>query len=179
VSGPAWPRDILTVVMIMVALYCAVRPAAARWRRRTTDLDTDGAHVVMGAAMAGMLTASVRLLPNAAWEAVFACGTGWFAWRAVRVRRGAAANRWSCAHPVPHLVECGAMLYMLAATPAVASRLSVLALAMALFILGYVAGIGNQLTPGRASSPHLAPRWEALCKMAMGITMGYALVLML
>lgn len=213
-GGPAWPRGIFAVVMLTVAAYCAVRPAAARRRQRTTDLDTDGAHVVMGMAMAGMLTPSLRVLPAAAWQAVFACGAGWFAWRAVQVRRGAAPNQWRCPHPVPHLVECVAMLYMLAVVPAAmpapagpagamvpaaaASPFSVLALGMALFMFGHVVLTGNQVTPpdrhpvagqdgqagqdghaGHAGSPHLAPRCEALCKIAMGMTMGYALVLML
>ena len=67
-----------------------------------------------------MLTASLRVLPAVAWEAVSAGGAGWFAWRALRVRRGTPVNRWRCPHPVPHLVECAAMLYMLAITPAAA-----------------------------------------------------------
>jgi hypothetical protein len=208
-----------TVVMLTVAAYCAVRPAAARRWQRTTDLDTDVAHVVMGVAMAGTLTASL-VLPAVAWEAVFACGACWFAWRAVQVRRSVAANQWRCPHPVPHLVECAAMLYMLAVAPAAvhatagapvmagaagaagaaggvsmagsatASPFSVLALAMALFMFGYVAWVGNRLPPpgaaagghppgGRACPSHLAPRCEALCKIAMGITMGYTLILML
>lgn len=60
------------------------------------------------------------------------------------------------------------------------SRFSFLALLMALFLLGYVVWLGDRLTartaPGR---PHLAPRCAALCKIAMGITMGYMLILML
>lgn len=76
------------------------------------------------------------------------------------------------------------------ATSATASSFSVLALAMALFMFGYVAWVGNGFPPvgaaagghppaGHACSSHLAPRCEALCKIAMGITMGYALILML
>jgi hypothetical protein len=208
VGGQAWQRDMFAVVMLTVAAYCAVRPVAARRWQRTTDLDTDGAHVVMGLAMAGTLTASPRVLPAVAWEAVFACGAGWFAWRAVQARRGVPAKRGRCPHPVPHLVECAAMLYMLAVAPAAGSKagsmaapatgswLPVLALAMALFLFGYVVWVGNQLPPLRAAAggqpaaghacapdltlpPHLAPRCEALCKIAMGITMGYALILML
>ena len=197
VGGPAWPRGIFAIVMLTVAAYCAVRPVVASRRRRMTDLDTDGAHVVTGIAMAGMLTASLRVLPAAAWGAVFAGGVVWFAWRAAQVRRGTPANMWRCPHPVPHLVESVAMLYMLAVAPsgmgsmaaATTSRFSVLALGMALFMFGYVVWVGNQLAPATAADgqpaagqpcpPHLAPRCAALCKIAMGITMGYALVLML
>ena len=104
--------------------------------------------------------------------------------------------------------------------------MSFLALALALFMLGYVARVGDRL-PARAASPsalavpaatgpqtptalmtaagpeprspqpphrpppapgpattapgarYLAPRCAALCKVAMGITMGYMLILML
>ena len=194
-GGPAWPRDIFAVVMLMVAAYCAVRPVLASRRRRTTDLETDGAHVVTGIAMAGMLTAGLRVLPAAAWGVIFACGAAWFAWRTVQVGRGAPSGTWRCPHPVPHLVESAAMLYMLAtgmgsmAASATASRFSVLALGMAVFMFGYVVWVGNQLMPaasgdgqhvaGHACTSHLAPRCAALCKVAMGITMGYALILML
>ncbi len=205
-GGPAWLRDIFAVVMLTVAAYCAVRPVAAARRRRTVDLDTDSAHVVTGIAMAGMLTTSLQVLPAAAWQAVFAGSVAWFAWRAVQVRRRPPGTRWRCKHPVPHLVESAAMLYMFAVAPAAvhattgsagmgsmatsaASRFSILALGMALFMLGYVVWVGNQLTPataangqpvvGHAGPPHLAPRCEALCKIAMGITMGFALVLTL
>lgn len=189
------------VVMLTVAAYCAVRPLAARRWQRTTDLDTDGAHVVMGLAMAGTLTASLRVLPAVAWEAVFACGAGWFAWRAVQVRRSAAANQWRCPHPVPHLVECAAMLYMLAVAPAAvhattgpagagsmataASWYSVLALAMALFLFGHVVWVGNQLPPPRAAAgdaaghactqhpaPTLAPHLAPRCEALCKIAMG-------
>lgn len=246
-SGPAWLTDIFAAVMITVAAYCASRLVVARWWRRPTDVDSDGVHVVMGVAMAGMLVTGLRFLPVGIWEAVFAAAAGWFGWRFVRVRRGAPLSQWRCPQPVPHLVECGAMLYMYLAVSAVAvaaksaaagmggmsatgSRFSVLALVLALFMFGYVAWVGNRLTArapalavavpavavpvasgpqesgtlmtatgpepaGAASSggcagaaprtpesrgrPYLAPRCAAMCKIAMGITMGYMLILML
>jgi hypothetical protein len=274
VGGPAWLTDIFAAVMITVAAYCASRLVVARWWRRPTDIDTDGVHVVMGVAMAGMLVAGLRFGSFGLWEAVFAAAAGWFGWRFVRVRHGAPLSPWRCPQPVPHLVECGAMLYMYLAVPAVAAaakgasgasgamgamgemsatgtRFSVLALALALFMFGYVAWVGDRLTarapapavavpapavpapavpapavpapavptatfplaavpqepgalmtatgpepvatgpepagdaspggcagsgPGR---PYLAPRCAAMCKIAMGITMGYVLILML
>ena len=244
-GGPAWLTDIFAAVMITVAVYCASRLVVARWRRRPTDVDSDGAHVVMGVAMAGMLVTGLRFGPAGAWEAVFAAAAAWFGWRFVRVRQGAALSRWRCPQPGPHLVECGAMLYMYLAVPAVAvaakggmsaagGRFSVLALGLALFMFGYVASVGDRLTlrapalavavPGGAvlagsvpaarepqasavpmtatgpaavgpepadpaspgacgeaghGRPYLAPRCAALCKIAMGITMGYMLILML
>jgi hypothetical protein len=41
--------------MLTVAIYCAGRLVTARWLRRPTELDNDGAHVIMGVAMAGCL----------------------------------------------------------------------------------------------------------------------------
>jgi hypothetical protein len=250
-GGPAWLTDIFAAVMITVAAYCASRLVVARWWRRPTDVDTDGVHVVMGVAMAGMLVAGLRFGSLGLWEAVFAAAAGWFGWRFVRVRRGAPLSSWRCPQPVPHLVECGAMLYMYLAVPAVAAaakgapgamggmsatgaRFSVLALALALFMFGYVAWVGDRLTarapalavavpavavpaaavppvlqesgalmtatepepaaaepepagdasPGGCAGsgqgrPYLAPRCAAMCKIAMGITMGYVLILML
>jgi hypothetical protein len=243
-SGPAWLTDIFAAVMITVAVYCASRLVVARWWRRPTDVDSDGAHVVMGVAMAGMLVAGLRFAPAGLWEAVFAAAAGWFGWRTVRVRRGAPLSQWRCPQPVPHLVECGAMLYMYLAVPVVAvaakgaaggtggmsatgSRFSVLALVLALFMFGYVACVGDRLTArpptlaiavpavavpvvpvasgpresgtlmtatapesaaaassggcagARQGRPYLAPRCAAMCKIAMGITMGYVLILML
>jgi len=239
-SGPAWLTDIFAGVMITVAAYCASRLVVARWRRRPTDVDSDGVHVVMGVAMAGMLVTGLRFLPVGIWEAVFAAGAGWFGWRFVRVRRGTPLSQWRCPQPGPHLVECGAMLYMYLVVPAVAlaakhaaggmgavagtgARFSFLALVLALFMLGYVVRVGDRLTaqapalavatagsvpatnlpaesgalmtatgpepvgaasPGGCAGgghgrPYLAPRCAALCKIAMGITMGYMLILML
>jgi hypothetical protein len=250
-GGPAWLTDIFAAVMITVAAYCAGRLVAARWRRRRpTDLDADGVHVVLGVAMAGMLVAGLRFLSAGIWEVVFAGAAAWFAWQFVRVRRGAPLSQWRCPQPLPHLVECGAMLYMFLALPAAVaakgasggmgmsatgSRFSFLALVLALFLLGYVVWVGDRLTvrtpalavagppsavtvasavpvasgPGesgarmaasgpvadgpesggaashggcadtRPQRPYLAPRCAAMCKMAMGITMGYMLILML
>jgi hypothetical protein len=82
------------------------------------------------------------------------------------------------------------------------SRFSVLALGMAVFMLGYTVWVGNRMpvqavatvtAPGTAAAasvvgsgtvtgaclPYMAPRCAALCKMAMGVTMGYMLMLML
>jgi Domain of unknown function (DUF5134) len=240
-SGPAWLTDIFAAVMITVAAYCASRLVVARWWRRPTDVDSDGAHVVMGVAMAGMLVTGLRFGSVGIWEAVFAAGAAWFAWRFMRVRRGAPLSQWRCPQPAAHLVECGAMLYMYLAIPAVAvaakgatggmggmsatgSRFSFLALVLAVFLLGWAVWVGDRLTvrapalavavpagavpaargpeesgalmtatrpePAGAASPggcagvgqgssYLAPRCAAMCKIAMGITMGYMLILLL
>jgi len=227
VAGPAWLTAAFAAVMVTVAVYCSGRLVVARRWRRPTELDTDGTHVIMGVAMAGMLVERLRILPPVAWEAVFAAGAIWFGWRALQIRRGAAASAWRCRHPAPHLVECAAMVYMFLVLPASlaatstpggmgspsASRFSVLALVLALFMFGYVVRTGDRLSARvpalasappmplprapaapsatgpdaqasapvapRAPRPFLAPRCAALCQIAMGMTMGYMLIMLL
>ncbi len=201
-SSPAWLSATFAGVMLTVALYCAGRLVVARLRRRPTELDTDAAHITMGVAMAGMLVPGLRVLPAGLWEAVFVAGAAWFGGRTLRARRAAASSAWRCPHPAPHVVECAAMLYMFLALPAAGlrapvgamsasaagSRFSFLPLLLALFLLGYVVLQGDRITAqasaalGAAPGPThhaLAPRCAALCKIAMGLTMGYMLILML
>jgi len=82
------------------------------------------------------------------------------------------------------------------------SRFSFLTLPLALYLLGYVVWLGDRVTlpapalalatptgdtrPAIASGPgfaatqsYLAPRCAAICKITMGLTMGYMLILML
>jgi hypothetical protein len=246
-AGPSWIAAVLAVVMIATAIYCAGRLAAARLWRRFTEVDTDSVHLVMGVAMAGMLLPGLSPMPVTVWEAVFGAAAAWFAYRAVRsrLRRDAAASRWRCSDPVPHLVECAAMVYMLGVLPgswpgwpghamtmagmgggrpAAGGSLLALAVILALFMIGYVLWTADQLTaprratpvaasgaargqrrtpvtvsapasaegtrdaavdaapPGeghRAGGPVLAPRLAACSKIAMSISMGYMLILML
>jgi hypothetical protein len=246
-AGPSWLATLLAAVMIATAMYCAGRLAAARLWRRFTEVEADSVHVVMGVAMAGMLLPGLSPLPATAWEAVFAVAAVWFAYRAVRSRprQHAVASRWRCSHPVPHLVESVAMIYMLAVLPGswpgwsgqamampgmgggqvgAGGSLSALAVILALFMIGYVLWTADQLTAlvraravaasgavrgqfpvlaagssggvgtqhaagadgavpsGAAHRPGghaLAPRLAACYKIAMGLTMGYMLILML
>jgi Domain of unknown function (DUF5134) len=214
-GGPAWLTAIFAAAMLAVAVYCAGRLAAARRWRRPTELDTDGAHVVMGVAMAGMLVSGLRTLPSAIWEVVFAAGAAWFGYRMLQARRGARPSPWRSSHPLPHLVECGAMVFMFLILPASAavgglsmtmtateSRFSFLTLPLALFLFGYVVWLGDRVTlhapalaiaapagdtrpaigsgsGSAATRSYLAPRCAAICKITMGITMGYMLILML
>jgi hypothetical protein len=217
-GGPAWLTDIFAAASLAVAVYCAGRLAAARRWHRPTELDTDGAHVVMGVAMAGMLVSGLRTLPSAIWEVVFAAGAAWFGYRMLQARRGAQPSPWRSSHPLPHLVECAAMVFMFLILPAsvavkatsggmtmtaTESRFSFLTLPLALFLFGYVVWLGDRVTlhapalalataPAGSSSGHgsgnpspapaqsyLAPHCAAICKITMGITMGYMLILML
>ena len=214
-GGPAWLTGIFASAMLAVAVYCTGRLVASRRWRRPTELDTDGAHMVMGMAMAGMLISGLRTLPSAIWEVVFAMGAAWFGYRMLQGRRGAQPSPWRSSHPLPHLVECGAMVFMFLILPASAaaagtsmtmtateSRFSFLTLPLALFLFGYVVWLGDRVTlhvpalaiaaPAGDTRPaigsgsgfvatqsYLAPRCAAICKITMGITMGYMLILML
>src|ERR1700722_971900 len=125
---PTWLAGLLAAVVIAIALFSAVRLARFRGRR-AGEVDADGVHVLMGVAMAGMLVPSLRFAPDGAWAVVFVVAGVWFAWRSAAVR-GERAGRsgpfWTarlsrsdtcCEYPLPHLIDCGAMLYMLLAIP--------------------------------------------------------------
>jgi hypothetical protein len=204
-SGTAWLAGGFAALMMVIAVYCAGRLAVSRLRGRNTELDTDGLHVLMGVAMAGMLEPSLSPVPGTAWRVVFAAAAAWFAGQALRAGDRGSAR---CAHPAPHAVECAAMVYMLLP---VGSRLSgrgpgmampgmsvaaaagnpALTLVLALFMLGYILWTIDRLAslsraraaapaPGAAAGrPALAPRLAACYKIAMGIGMGYMLVMML
>jgi hypothetical protein len=123
-TSPGWLADVLAAVVLVVALFSAGRLVVARGRRRRGEADADGVHVLMGVAKAGMFVPRLATLPDAAWGAVFGVGAVWFAGRAWRDRawrdsggRDPLAGRW-CAYPVPHLVDCVAMVYVLWAVPA-------------------------------------------------------------
>ena len=219
-GGPAWLTAIFAAASLAVAVYCAGRLVVARRGHRPTELDTDGAHVVMGVAMAGMLVSGLRTLPSTIWEVVFAAAAMWFGYRMLQARRGAQSSPWRSSHPLPHLVECAAMVFMFLILPAAAgaatssvsmtmtateSRFSFLTLPLAVYLFGYVVWLGDRVTlhapalalatapatagprPGYGSGspgpepahPYLAPRCAAICKITMGITMGYMLILML
>jgi hypothetical protein len=193
--------------MIMIAAYWAARLAVSgRWGR-PTELDADGLHVVMGVAMAGMLLPRLSPLPASVWAAVFALAAAWFTVRAVRLQRGRSPAGWLCRHPVAHLIECAAMLYMLfpatgllgsapaampgmSGPPGTTDSFRVLAVVLALFMLGYIIWTADMLaalTRARAGAARLAPapplmlapRLAGCCKIAMGMAMGYMLVQML
>lgn len=176
-AGPSWLAGLLAAAMILTAGYAASRLAASRVLRVATEADADGLHALMGTAMAGMLLPQLRLLSSSAWAVVFGAAAVWFAASAVRTRR-TAASRWQCRFPVPHLVECIAMLYMLLAlttgprtpgmampgmaAPGAAASFPALALVLALFMLGYLLWTADRLaTRARAKRiPAAIPRTQ-------------------
>ena len=120
---PLWLGDLLAAVMIATAVYCAGRLGYARARNLTTHRDVDGLHVLMGVAMAGMLSthlaslAPVRGALHALWLMVFAASTAWFGYRAVASRTARGRGQLACGEsgPLIHVFGSAAMLYMFAA----------------------------------------------------------------
>jgi Domain of unknown function (DUF5134) len=233
-SGPSWLAGSFAAVMILTAAYSAGRLAISRLRGQATEFDADALHAVMGAAMAGMLVPRLNVLPDGAWVAVFGIGAAWFGWHSVRARGLRTSSHSPGRLPVPHLIECVAMLYMLlplhgsrpahgetgmamagmGASAAPAGRFPALAVVLALFMVGYIVWTTDRLASlararaapplaGEVAPPHgagdavstpdgagtrrgnqagrlvLAPTLAVCGKLAMSITMGYMLILML
>jgi hypothetical protein len=190
-TAPGWLDAALAVVMLAIAACCAARLVIWLRHGRGAEPEADALHVLMGLAMAGMLVPTLNLVPVTAWIAMFAAGTCWFAWQAVRsgVRRQRRA--WQCAHPVPHAVESAAMIYMLWPAqipghgPAMAMRgmaghagpNPAIAIVLALFMLGYVLWTTDQLTTRSLTGP--SGTVTACYKIVMGATMGYMLLTMI
>jgi hypothetical protein len=189
-TPPLWLSPGFAGVMLLIAVYCAGRLIAARAWRRGSELDADGVHLVMGVAMAGMLAPRLSVVPVSVQEVVFALAAAWFAGQAIRVRRGAAGGRWHCLHPVPHVCECLAMVYMLAVpasgntTAAMAGMgggapgmvgfpgSPAIAVLLALFMVGYAAWLSDRLvflsrlTAGSSAAPRAGRGWPALAPRA-------------
>jgi hypothetical protein len=195
--APAWSLDALAALMLAVAAVSAARLAAPRpWRRGTAVISADIAHLLMAAAMAGMLTARLAAIPGTAWEAVSGLAAAWFAWRVWRDARANGVRALAGAHGAPHLLHSGAMLYMLAAP-----GYPLPALAFALALAGYSAwdlgrisgaragqGTAGQGTAGQARRGLRRPGPRAIllscgmtdgCRIAMGVTMAFMLVTMI
>ncbi len=244
-SGPDGLNDCFAGVMVAVALYSLGRLVAARAWSKSTHVDVDVAHVLMGSAMAGMLVSAISFIPSGVWEVVFTALTGWFVWRSYQfvsdhgVEGRDVDHVHHLSHWVTHVVMALAMLYMYLAVGTPTTGFGG-GMAMAgpngtttdfvgiplLFLLVLFAsgiweldGIGRfspsrydraeaelaMVAVGRAQlvigaddsnratsvaqeslvvgavrvSPWLAPRLEAACHIAMCITMGFMLVLLL
>jgi hypothetical protein len=197
-TGPSWLADVLAAVVISVALFSAGRLIASRGRPRHGEGDADGVHVLMGVAMAGMFVPRLATLPNPAWEVIFVASAAWFGWRSVRVRlarpRYPGFDSQCCEYPVPHLIDCAAMVYVLWAVPVIRSgaglgsggmgamagaasevRLPALGLVLALGICGYVVWLGDRVQL-LAAAPATAAAGPAAAGPATARVSGRALL---
>jgi hypothetical protein len=162
-TGQPWLAWSFAALMLMTAAYCLVRLLISGRLHRPADRFADSVHVLMGAAMAGMLVPQLRLPWAGGLEATFAATAAWFGWLAVRGHRAAqagAGRAWL--HHLQHAFASAAMVYMLASLPATtpaaargsvmvaqaagAVQLRTLALALALVLVGYVVWTADGLS---------------------------------
>lgn len=114
--SPIWLLDAFAALMLAVAATSAARLAAARpWRSGAVGIDSDGAHLMMAIAMAGMLAPGLRTLPDRAWEVIFGLLAVWFTVRVARDARANGVRALAGGHCAPHLVHSCSMVYMFAA----------------------------------------------------------------
>lgn len=165
-TGPSWLLDAFAGIMIATAVYCAARLVLARVLHRPVQHDVDALHLAMGLAMGGMFVPSLNFLDNRVWEAVFALGAAWFVGRtAIALARARGRGR-GLGHYVPHIIACGAMLYVYLApsagpsgtadsTPGMpgmsgmtagVARFPTLGLLLALFLSGYAVLVLDRIT---------------------------------
>jgi hypothetical protein len=186
VTQPAWLAGVLAAVMIATAVYCMSRLVAPAARRLAAGRDADLVHAVMGVSMGGMLVTRLNPLPNAVWAVLFGLATVWF---------GGQIWRRAGLHHVPHLVMSGAMVYMLLAATGLTkhrtmgpmgmggARFPLVALVLALAMIGCVVWQAERLsarvTPAAdGAAARLSPRLAACCQIAMSLTMGYMLIML-
>ena len=158
-AGPPWLAAALAAIMLLTAACSASLLVTSARRRAATGADAQGLHVLMGVSMAGMLVPPLTVLPATAWTVAFGAGAAWFAAGAIRPR--GTVTGWQCRHCVPRLIECGAMLYMLWFMPArghepgmampgmgsgTPDSFPVLAIVLALYLIGYTVWTTDQLT---------------------------------
>jgi hypothetical protein len=179
-TGQAWVGYPLAGVMVATAVYCLARIVISVRAGRPAGRLLDATHVLMALTMAGMLVPSFALPWSAALQAVFGAGAALFGWRAIRSRH---------VHPLPHALLCAATVYMLGrqqgAQPAAMAGPGTAALVLALGLLGGVVWSADRLTvlpsvaaaaAGGATAGPLSLRLAAGCDVAIGVTMGYMLI---
>ena len=156
---PAWILDILAALMLAVAAVSAARVATARpWRHGAVIADTDVAHLLMAVAMAGMLVPGLGILPDVAWEVVFALLAAWFVVRVIADASTSGVRALAGGHCAPHLVHSGSMLYMFLAASLPAAR---------------AGGMGGM--PGGPGSVTMALSHPTLALVFAFVLVGYAI----
>lgn len=194
---PAWILDIFAAVMLAVAALSVARIAAAwPWRRGAVVNETDIAYPLMGVAMAGTLTVGLRTLPDGAWDVIFAVLTAWFGYRVVRDARASGGRPLAGLLRAPQRVQSAAMLYMFLALAAPATgggagasgpamrtlNHTTLAFAFAAVLATCSVWDLDQLSGARYSLARgflLSPEISVGCRIAMGVTMSFMLLIMI
>ena len=161
-AGPSWLAWTFASVVIVIAVYCLFRLLLSWRQHRPGDHQVDAIHVLMGAAMAGMLVPRLRVFWVGGWEVVFGAGAAWFAWLAIREFRGQRTVGGRPGLHLQHVLACVAMLYMFLAAAtgakaasggsaasgmaAGAAHLPTLALVLAFALVGYVVWTADRLS---------------------------------
>jgi hypothetical protein len=192
-TGPSWLAGAFAIGMLGIALYCVGRLIVARRTGRRTQRDVDVVHVGMGTAMAGMLVPSLNPLAGHGWKlgwtVFFGLAVCWFG---AKLFIALAEGGRTGAAPA-HLLGSGAMLYMMwpgsaMAMPGMSGMAGTASTPfLTLILLGLLGGFAvlaaeHVLRPvvvAQGASAPLAPRVADCCHIAMNVTMGYMLLLML
>lgn len=115
---PTWLAYGFAGLMVAISLYCIGRLLLAKRLNRRNHYDVNVSHVLMGAAMAGMLVPSWNYVPNGLWEVIFALIALWFTGLSIQfvVQHGLKGTDDAHAHHISHylihMVMACAMLYM-------------------------------------------------------------------
>jgi hypothetical protein len=192
----------LAGAMALTAAFCAGRLALAPWRRGRSEPAIDGLHLVMAVAMVAMLLGLLRPRADTVLVLGFVGGALWFvraavirgSWHALQHGAGCLAMlAMLIAQPTSYAASGPQVLRGMSSMPGMGTASGALApywlfagfvgaVAVAVIALAAVdtAQVGRggvvALTGGR---PVLAPRCAAGCRIAMGLTMGIALLAML
>lgn len=203
---PIWLLNVLAVLAFVVGVASATQvapaPLRARWwseggstsipsvQSRQGGADCHLANLLMGLAMAGMLTPGAMALRPHAWELIFGLLTTWFAWRLLNDAR--VVGFWPLAkgHRAAHFFHCSAMVYMFAATPSCGTemmggmvapslRYPYLALAFAVAIMGYcildLRGNLSRQAVKLGAAPAGGATLAVACRSIMAVTMALML----
>lgn len=197
-NGPGWLAGAFAIVMLGIAAYSVGRLITAHRTGRRTERDVDLVHAGMGTAMAGMLVPSVNPLAgyawNLGWTLFFGLAVCWFG-----ARLFSALAEGGRSGPAPaHLISSGVMLYMMwpgstismpgmAGMSMGAADNSMVQPVLTLILLGLMGGFAvlaadrvlHPVVAADGAGAPLAPRMAGCCHIAMSVTMGYMLLLML
>lgn len=104
--------DLVAVMLVGAATWCALRATVATAWGVRTGRDVDVVHALMGVSMAGTLVGWASGAWDGVWAGVFVAATLWFAWGFGRELKGRRCAHGGQSH-LPHLAMSVVMLYML------------------------------------------------------------------
>jgi hypothetical protein len=121
VAGAVWVSWVFAAVFAGVALFFAVRLLASSTDPSSTDPSADASHGVMSLGMAAMFWPWGNPVPALYWQVLFGIAAAWFTVRLLRRGARSATIPQSGPHrgDLHHVLGSLAMVYMLAAVPAV------------------------------------------------------------